>query len=265
MRRVLIFSVLLTMSLISVGQKYKVIHVNGQIQAVSTKKMLDRGSSFGEKEKFSYITQDARAIVVDSDAGKRLILQKPQSGDASLAANLTPSMGNISSRSGSLLNRLDVKNHFSGKYVIINELKISLNPQVFPQNDSQFFYISYIYKGESINKKLMHKADTLVINKDSLLKVDGKPILNEDITDMKLSYYSKVNGVVTTALISDSFFPVFPDTTILKSEIELLLSALPADFQGSKLNMANDFISDAYGKTNYENVKQWYLSHFTDE
>ena len=241
------------------AQEYKVVHVNGNIVAESTKKTIVRGTAFKKSEKFQYKSNDARAVVINTNAGKRYIL-KGATSSGFTNANLTPSMGNISSRAGALNNRLDLKNHFNGKYVILGQLEVVINSTAFPMSDTQFFYISYIYQGTVVNKKLYHKGDTLMINKDSLLKVDGKPIKNEDIMEMKLLYYSRINGKGTKTIISDSFYPVFPDEEELKSEVTIILEAIPKDTD--KAEYIADYINDAYGKVNKDNVAAWYKSNF---
>lgn len=241
------------------AQEYKVVHVNGNIVAKSTQKSLARGTAFNTSEKFQYKTVNARAVVINTQAGKRFILK----GSASTGyanANLTPSMGNISSRAGALNNRLDLKSHFDGKYVIIGQLEVVINNAVFPMSDTQFFYINYIYNSENINKKLDHHGDTLIINKDSLLMVDGKPIKNEDITEMKLMYYTKKNGKVTLITISDSFYPIFPNEKELKSEVDIIINALPKE--ADKLKSVADYIGEVYGKVNNENVAKWYKANY---
>ena len=258
MFKYLFFTLLIGIVVPLSAQKYKVIHVNGQIQKVSNKKLIDRGASLEQKEKLNYLTQGARAVVVDTEAGKRVILQNAGTGESTLQASITPSMGNMSSRGGALLNRLDVKNYFNGKFAILETLKVPVNPQVYPQSDTQFFFIRMVYKGEPINKKLYFKGDTLLIQKDSLLQVDHKPIKNEDITDMELMYYSNVNGKIITSSLSNTFYPVFPDTKLLKEEVDLLLSILPKDYKKSKLDFVQGYINDAYGKTSTDNVKTWY-------
>jgi hypothetical protein len=243
----------------SQAQNYKVVHVNGDIVAESTHKNIVRGTAFGEKEKFQYKTNDARAVVINAKLGTRFILKGKVSENTFSKANLTPSMGNISSRGGALNNRLDLKNHFDGKYVILGQLEVVINKAVFPMNDTQFFYISYIYNSETINKKLEFHGDTLIINKDSLLKIDGKPIKNEDITQMKLMYYTKNNGKVNLITISDSFYPIFPDENELKSEVDIIINALPKD--ANKLKPVIDYINEVYGKVNNDNVDMWYQSY----
>lgn len=265
MRKIFLFTALLVSScLLLKAQDFKVIHVNGNIVAQSTQKVLTRGSAFGEKEKFQYESKSARAVVINTKVGKRYIL-KGETGDVSFHhANLTPSAGNISSRAGGLNNRLDLKNQFDGKFVILGELKLVINSSAFPMNKNQFFYISYSYKGEPkpINKRLYYSGDTLFINKDSLLRVDGKPILNEDITDMKLIYYSKKNGEVYASEISSTLYPVFPDENILKEEVQIIVESMPSSSQSDIVNAIASYISDVYGKPDKGNVLEWFTNEF---
>ena len=67
----LITTFLLTfITLSSIAQDYKVIHVKGEIQTVSNKELLNRGDDFTKKEKFNYLTQGARAVVVNTSKVK---------------------------------------------------------------------------------------------------------------------------------------------------------------------------------------------------
>ena len=171
-------------------------------------------------------------------------------------------MGNIAPRGAALNNRLDLKNHFDSKYVIIGKLEVVINSLAFPMNDTQFFFINFVYHGESIDKRLQYHGDTLIINKDSLLRVDGKVIKNEDISEMKIMYYSKrdTNGI--RMVISNTFYPVFPDEDELKEEVDIILETLP-DEEG-KLNAVLDYISDVYGRPNSNNVKAWYNAGYNE-
>jgi hypothetical protein len=251
--------------LFSAAQNYKVIHVNGSIQKIKNKKLINRGSTLEQEEKLNYLTQNARAIIVDTKAGKRLILQNESMGESTVNASIAPSMGNISSR-GSMLNQaIDVQHFFSGKLVAINLLKIPINAKAFPQCDTQFFFVSYSYQGELINKKIPHLADTLLIHKDSLFKLDGVDIKTAQIQDVSLSYYIKNKGLITTTLVSDSIHFVFPDTAALKHEVIMLLPFLEGKSQKDKIEFVKGYLHDAYGKTYHDNVWSWYRRTFIKE
>jgi len=245
------------------AQEFKVIHVNGTIIAKSTRSSLKRGSAFGEQEKFQYKTNGARAVVINPKKGQRFILKNNRADTSFRRANLTPSAGNISSRAGALVNRLDLQNHFNGKYVILGEsLKVVINSAAFPMNKDNFFYIQYVYKNEKINKKLYHSGDTLIIYRDSLLRVDGKPVKNEDITDMRLIYVSKIDGKLFQSVISSTFYPVFPDNDILKEEVAIIRDAMKGKTEDEIINAIDSYIADVYGKPNKDNVRAWYKAGF---
>jgi hypothetical protein len=260
----LVLVITLIFSNYSFAQDFKVIHINGTIVAQSTQKSLERGSSFSETEKFNYKTKDATAMVINTKAGTRYVLKNSSGTENYQKANLTPSMSNISSRSAGLNNRFDLKSHFDGKLVILETLRIKINKSIFPMNENQFFFIRYLYKGEIINKKLSFKNDTLMINKDSLLSVDGKPILNEEITEMELMYYSTVNDKLISTLISSTFYPVFPVDSVLKEEIKIMKDVLKDRPEPEIINTVNNYIIDVYGKTDYENIEEWYRKTFTE-
>ena len=261
-KSILLFVIILLTNITITAQDYKVIHVKGDIEVESTHKNLVRGTAFSDKEKFQYKTNDARAVVINTKQGKRYILKGKTTAANYNKANLTPSAGNISSRAGGLNNRLDLKNHFDGKYVILGELRVVINSAAFPMSKDQFFFIRYVYKGETINKQLDYVGDTLIINKDSLLQVDGKPILNEDITEMELIYYTKKNDKISLSPISSTFYPVFPDEKTLKSELAIIVETM-SDAKKEDIEYAiNGYISEVYGKTNKENVNNWFYQNF---
>jgi len=244
------------------AQDYKVIHVNGTIVKQSTKSNLTRGTAFGEKEKFQYKTTDARAVVINTKKGQRYILKGTTADAGYHNANLTPSASNISSRAGGLNNRLDLQNHFNGKYVIVGELKVVINSAAFPMDNNNFFFIRYVYKGEKIDKQLYHNKDTLIIIRDSLLQVDHKPIRNEDITEMQLIYATKADGKYHFTVISSTFYPVFPEEKTLKEEVKILVDAMKGQSDDEIIKAIASYISDVYGKSNKENVAQWYHANF---
>lgn len=250
----LIISILL--STVSNGQSsdYKVIKVSGTILLQKSKAALQMGTIFGENDELSFETSNARAAVTNPVKGRFILM--PSNTDIAFAkANLSPAMSNISSRGGSMLNAIDLENHFSGKYAIIDKVDIKINPALFPMDKNNFFYMRYVYKGDTINKLLSYSNDTLIIKKSELLTVDGQPIPNPDISTMEILYLQKGTEVKRTHI--NSFDPVFLNESDLLAEIQILLADLKNKDRETKINEIISYITEMYGKPNKENVIEW--------
>jgi hypothetical protein len=252
---VFLFLFIATNSLFS-QQDFKVIKVNGSILLKTKGISLETGTVFSDKEDLIFRSEDATAAVINSQKG-RLILTSKNHDLSTASSNNMPSMYNISSRGGPLLNNSDLKNHFSGKYVVLGRQLIKIDNKSFPMDNNNFFFLRYIYKGEEINKKLGFKADTLIIDKSSLFTIDGKPIPSADNTAIKL-YYRKGDE----SLLINDFDLIFPDMTQLKKETEIILSEIKSKPEKEKIGEINSYLNEFYGKVYGENLISWLESNF---
>jgi hypothetical protein len=247
----LVFAVLLIFTRSAYSQvNYKVIKVDGEIVLVKTGKNLATGLVFGENEKLNFITPQSKAAVISPTKGRMILAYDNASKSG---ANYLPAMSNISTRQGSILNLLDLKNNFTGKYVILDRIEIELSAPEFPMNEDNFFYITYLYNNEAINKKLKYNGQKLIIDKTELFTVDGSPIPNPNVTDVKL-YYFKDNH---SSLFINEFNPVFPNLETLKQEVQLIADGLKGKTKSEILDEVISYLSDFYGKADKENVRLW--------
>ncbi|MBI5218299.1 MAG: hypothetical protein HY958_05155 [Bacteroidia bacterium] len=251
---ILLLILSLPTAMIFAQDNYTVIKANGKIVIVESNKALVTGVSFNDNNKLDFETSDARAAVMSPGKG-RFVLMQNKSGIAYAKANLTPSMSNISSRGGILSNKIDMENHFSGKYVILNKIGLKINSNAFPMDEEHFFYIQYEYKGEKINKKLPYKNDTLIIDRAELFTIDGWPIPNPNIPDMDILYMNKKDGGKSIKI--NSFNPVFPNLEDLKKEIEIILESSKKLSSEEKIQTVLSYINEMYGKPDKDNVAQW--------
>lgn len=84
----------------------------------------------------------------------------------------------LSTRQGELINTLELGIVLSDTYYLLDpiELKTTL-----PVDDKHFFFASYDYNDETINKKLNCKEGILTFDR-SLYSIDGNPIEPFDVT-----------------------------------------------------------------------------------
>ena len=136
----IIIAVLMFLSTTLFSQVYKVIKVNGSILYKKNEVPLRKGNSFNAGEEFLFKTTNSRATVIQPGKG-RFILKPDNDNLAYAKANLAPAIGNVSSRAGALVNRLDLENYFKGNCVIIDKIKLKISNKEFPMDDNHIFYI----------------------------------------------------------------------------------------------------------------------------
>ncbi len=252
----ILFAIIISLNLFA-QDNYKVIKVNGSIMVQKSNSELQRGSVFDANDELNFKTSNARAAVINPGKG-RFILMPNNSNVAYARANLTPSMNNISSRAGAIINKIDLSNYFSDNYVIIEKSYIKVSSSTFKMDDDNFFYIQYNYKGEDIPKKLKYKNDTIIINKTELFTIDGWPITNPNISKMELMYMSKEKG---GSIYISSFNPIFPDSKELLSEIDLIIETVNNKSKEDKVKEVTGYINEMYGKIDKENVEIWLVEN----
>jgi|GEM_PF-6118487 len=76
--------------------------------------------------------------------------------------------------------------------ILGEEQAFKINTKEFPLDESRYFFVEYKYKNDTISKKIYHQKDSIMVRKNDLFKVDGKPIEESAATNMKLYYYDKI-------------------------------------------------------------------------
>ena len=248
---------LFVFSLISYGQEdFKVIKVNGSIMMKTNNVSLQTGTVFSDKETLVFGTDDASAAVINAQKGRMILTSKNHDLSAA-SSNYLPAMYNISTRGGSLANLIDLQNHFSGKYVVLDRSEIVLDDLSFPMDKDNFFFFRYVYKGEEINKKLEYSADTLILDKKSLYTIDGKPIPRPDNTAIKLFYRTGDKSIQI-----NEFNLIFPDTKKLKEEVKIIFDIMKERTPKEQVGEINAYLYEEYGKVYQQNLTSWLNDNF---
>jgi hypothetical protein len=231
---------------------YQVIRVDGTILFVKSGKTMIRGDVFAETEKIEFKSKESRAAVISKLAGRK-ILTPSTSGKP----ELLPAMNNVASRSGAMVNAIDMRNHFSGNYLLLGKSEMQISKESFPMDDTRFFFIRYEYQGETINKKLNATDDKLVMDTDELYKIDGRPIDRTTVRAMTLYYR---DGSKNT-LIAE-FTPVAPVEDVLKEEVGIILEQTKATTADEKVEEVMAYLTEFYGKPEKEALKTWVSGNF---
>ncbi|MFO0356715.1 MAG: hypothetical protein ACK50A_07155 [Sphingobacteriaceae bacterium] len=240
------------------SDKYTVIKVMGSIVVKKTGVQLSQGDVILDDEPIVFKSPDAKASVISAIKGRFVLSAgNKQNNNSALKSNLLPPISNISSRSGLILNLNDFKTNFNGNYLILNKAEFPVSKVNFPMNDSCFFYFSYNYNNEAINKKLKHKQDTLLIIEKELYMLDGKEVAKAESTGVKLNYISGKK-----VFFINEFTIITPPNENLVNEVKLILDQSKNKKKNEIVKDVVSYFNEFYGKCDEDNVLIWLKDNF---
>ncbi|MFN3917440.1 MAG: hypothetical protein ACK4K0_06835 [Flavobacteriales bacterium] len=228
---------------------YKVIKVDGSIIYQKTGKSMTTGDQFSESEKLVFKTEESRAAVISSLKG-RFILSAQNNG---LSNNLLPAMNNVKTRAGALLSLIDLQNYFKGDFLVVDERKQTIAEASFPMNETNFFYVQYVYNGEEIHKKLPYDGNELIISKAELFTIDGKAVTSQDKISLKLWYR---NAEEKKSLLVSEFICIMPAKVEIMKELAVIIKEHQKGEEKKLIEEAAGFLNDFYGSADTDYVKQ---------
>jgi hypothetical protein len=236
---------------------FTVIKVSGNIVIERTGSQLGIGTSFMQNENLLFKLPDSRAAVINPDRGRFLITSENLSTFKTSKSNFLPPAGKISTRAFNTTTGIkDLKNHFEGNYLILDNIKLKIDTTAWPMDADRFFFITYNYLDRQINKKLAFNSDTILIKKNELLTVDGKIIPDSLVSSMKLVYlYVKGDSYDATPVCT--FKPVFPDNNVMGKEIKVIYDNLSGKSNNEKMNEIYSFVKEFYGKFDDASMQNW--------
>ncbi len=237
---------------------YSVIRVIGSITHTNNGKALYTGDKVRSNEKLKFRTQQSKAAVISRRKG-RFILSASVNNKK---LGLMPAMNNISSRAGALINSLDLKKHFEGKYLIMDGYEVEIGDKSYPMNANNFFFLRFDYNGEAISKKLNFEGNKLHMTEDEIMKVDEKSITLPEDAEMKLFYRDNAQNSSTEIAV---FTPIFADNEILKMEVGIILDEYSDADSKTKVEEVTSYLNENYGKPHKDNLTTWLKANFNVE
>lgn len=262
MKRLLsITLVLLALTSWAGDDTYYVLFIKGAVKNLTSGKTLNVNDPVKSTDKLQFASNKDVLSVISAAKGRFTIKPKPDARPSELTYTvmntLVPGTARLSTRDGELLNILDAQKYFGKEsFAIFGTLKKRVSDKSFPMNEKKFFFVRYTYKAQVINKKLPFNGDTVLISRNDVLKVDGKPILREEAEGMILYYQGDERMRITEVNF------IFPDEKEVKEQLKVLDSSLKQ--MGKTEEETNkevvDFLDEAYGFFDIQNLKDWLKS-----
>ncbi len=240
------------------SEKYTIIKVIGTILIQKTGNPLISGDIILPSDAIVFKSPESKASVISSEKG-RMVLSADGVVDKQVMvkSSLIPPMSNIASRNGPILSISDVQGYFSGDFLLLNQGSVKISKNIFPMNDTCFFYINYSFNGEEINKKLPFDNEMLLLDRNNIFKVDGKSIEHQSRTKVKIGYFSG-----SQSLTINEMFLIAPEMEALSKEIEIIIKQNEKKSSTELLDDIVAYATEFYGKADREQMKNWLEQKF---
>lgn len=179
------------------GQTFKILTLNTPSINIGGKS-LKVNETFSAADKVNWASGRQAMKVLDMDKGTQRLLvaeQFAKSRVETIKDYLTKN-NHLSTRDGELNNTIALGSYLKDTFYLLDSIDVATK---IPTDDKRFFYISFDYKGEEINKRIACTDGTFSITRD-IFSIDGQPIEPFD-TYIRVYYYDTAAGKLT--LVSD--------------------------------------------------------------
>ncbi len=182
------------------SQEYQVLHVKGEILRLEDGSPLSTGDRITGKDQIRFASKDAMAAVLNSEKGRYVIKATHDKTEQSdliyvLSSTLSPVRGGMSTRAAAVRNSIDFEQYFGETpYVWAgDQIRLDISTQAFIMDDQRFFFMRFVMNNEEVNKKLDFDEEVLILDKNTLFKVDDISVDPERISDYRLFYYDSTS------------------------------------------------------------------------
>lgn len=256
----LFFILLMTPYLLKAQDCYIIMKIKGTIVLESTGQVLQKDDQICGDDKVIFKTPDAAALVHSSAKG-RYTLKANKSKVGELEGVITSAVSSaLSKKTANLETKsldLPVRDVFDVVYCVIDKFEYTIDDNVFPVNDDNYFLIRFKYNNILQEIRLNNNNNIVYLNKQDISeKIANNGEINL-IEDVALYYYSGQDS--DNLKIVDAFDLSLPDEKALANELSnfkvLLKTSGRSDGQ-----IQDDLIVymyNAYGNVNKDSFLKW--------
>lgn len=222
---------------------YYVCHIDGKVQFAASKDTVKLGSKIEGKDSLLFIGAGARLLVVSTkglfEITNRKTLPRQSLSNVLLVVSDHILPGNKTGQmhtrgSGEALISLQaIQNHLASlsddekpKLLLVTDIRFYLNKQTFTERHKNYFFLRYLYKGETIQQKLPYmepkQSDAALyveINKNNFLK-NNTLLDTAAIKDIQLYY--QYAATPEPVLISDLVISMANRETLV-NELKIII------------------------------------------
>jgi len=244
---------------------YHVTRVNGELTNLSTGKIVEAGDALSSDDLILFESMESYAIAIGSSMGRfQIKIQDHHIDDQKQRLALTAKEAALPTKMRNLMlarfdpNQTevsDLRQYFGNdKFSIIGDtVNVPLSEQKYPLSDDKFIVFYYKVDNNPVSKKIGHQQQTLVVDRDALVKSSVGAIDGNEITDLAVYEYemsSRSGNEITR------FTLVFVDKDELVNEFNTIIPILKRQRMSDEdiKKYLIEYYYDFYGATDSKTI-----------
>lgn len=225
------------------AQEFSIIKVKGEVSYNKSGAKVKVQDKVEESTKLDFNVENDYAIGFNSELGSRYFRNKGGNSET----NYLPTLA-FATRGAQEHNEVTLKEYFKDSLLLTNELTFMLGANM----DVDTFFIKYNYKNQAINKLLSKTDNKVIIERNELFKVDGKPIEDPYAINVSLFYLKNKK-----AKLVNSFKFICPNLNELSKEV-LGMEQLCNEMEPAKKDdFLLQYLNAEYGRIDADIMKNW--------
>lgn len=177
----------ITLPRLSGQETYKILLINTPSINIDGKRHVV-GDCFGENASIEWSSDKQAMKLLHTGTGKQSVVvakKYKETRSKSLASYFVQSR-RLSTREGKILNVAELRQALTDTFYLMDSIHIE-TPLV--TDSLHFFFVTYSYQGERINKRILCKEGTFTLTPE-IFSIDGNPVTPFE-TDLQVYYWNR--------------------------------------------------------------------------
>jgi len=209
-----------------------------------------------------FLTDGARLGLYHSSQGRKFIAVPHGSEGKRFLQNLAEAgrAGVAITNPGVISSKDELLAYFKrGRFLLLPGTQVVVAPTLFPQEDAGGFFLTFEVRslGAKGNAKLSHVGDTLQLNVEDMLKMNGKTLKADDLSGFALVHFDAKKKFRHVCEVDF----VLPELEVLNAEAQTLLGLMRKlginDADRQKAEVLGHLV-DFYGQPDLDAFNRWY-------
>lgn len=235
--------------------EFEIIKTRGQISRSGKSNLLSTGQKIRSNERLSFGSPKDYAVVIDDSNALFMLRPLPD-----LKKYYTKALPMVVGRRAVIQQFWQFRQFLAENdsiALLFGRHDFILDSQELQMNQDSFFYLEYLWKGDTIPKKLSFEGNRLHFDQSEIFRVYGEPIPPEEVVDSFTLYYYKAPLETSLRINRNALWLIPVDLELLDVETRIIMENCAQMPRDSAIERVRAYINNVYGLPDDDQFAKW--------